>query len=218
MAAPAMSASEPVIVVHGLWVHGVVMGLLARRIARCGFVTHTYSYPSMRLSLSENAARLARYCERLAVPRVHLVAHSMGGLIALKMLELTRSVRCGRLVLAGTPYSGSFAAARLARFPGGTRLLGRSISEWLASPRPGIAGAGEAGIIAGTRGFGLGSLIAPDLPRPNDGVVTLAETAIPGVTQRVELKVTHTEMLVSRAVARQCCAFLRDGQFVEVDR
>ncbi len=208
-----MTAAAPVIVVHGLWVHGVIMYWLARRIARGGFVTHTFSYPSVRLSLSENAARLAQYCKRYAAPRLHIVGHSMGGLIALKMLETTPDLRCGRLVLVGTPYSGSFAAARLARFPGGTRLLGRSIAEWLASPRPGIRGADEVGIIAGTRGFGLGSLIAPDLPRPHDGVVTLAETEVPGVTQRVALNVNHSEMLISGAVAHQCRAFLRNGRF-----
>ena len=69
------------------------------------------------------------------------------------------------------------------------------------------------GIIAGTRGFGLGRLVAPDLPQPNDGVVTLAETLVPGVTARVELDVGHTGMLLSPAVARQCCAFLRHGRF-----
>ncbi len=68
-------------------------------------------------------------------------------------------------------------------------------------------------IIAGTRGHGLGRLIAPDLPQPHDGVVALAETVIPGVTRRIELKIGHTEMLLSREVARQCCAFLRSGQF-----
>ena len=208
-----MSVKDPVVIVHGLWVHGVIMGLLKRRIAHCGFVAHAYSYPSMRLTLSENAERLAQYCGRLGAPRIHIVAHSLGGLIALKMLETARGVHCGRLVLVGTPYSGSFAAARLSRFPGGTHLLGRSIAEWLSAPRPGISGADETGIIAGTRGFGLGSLIAPDLPRPNDGVVTLAETQIPGVNRRVDLRVTHSQMLVSRAVARQCCTFLRSGQF-----
>ena len=44
-------------------------------------------------------------------------------------------------------------------------------------------------------------------------MVTLAETQIPGVNRRVDLRVTHSQMLVSRAVARQCCTFLRSGQF-----
>ena len=209
-----VTTTEPVIIIHGLWVHGLVMGWLARRIARDGFAARTYSYPSMRLTLSENAERFARYCASLAAPRVHIVAHSMGGLVALKMLEMNRQVRCGRLVLIGTPYTGSFAAERLARLPGGGKLLGRSIAQWLREPRPLPDGIAETGIIAGTRGYGLGRLIAPDLPQPHDGVVTLAETAISGVTRRITLNVGHSEMLVSREVARQCCAFLRGGQFV----
>jgi len=68
-------------------------------------------------------------------------------------------------------------------------------------------------VIAGSRGLGLGRLIAPDLPCPNDGVITLAETEIPGVTRRVVLEVSHSAMLISQDVARQCCAFLRSGQF-----
>lgn len=209
-----VTTSEPVIIIHGLWVHGLAMGWLARRIKQDGFDARTYSYPTMRLTLSENAERFARYCSNLAAPRVDIVAHSMGGLVALKMLQMNRQLRCGRLILIGTPYTGSFAAQRLARWPGGHTLLGRSIAEWLRESRPVPDGISETGIIAGTRGYGLGRLIAPDLPQPHDGVVTLAETAVPGVTQRIDLNVGHTEMLVSREVARQCCAFLRNGCFV----
>lgn len=208
-----MNRAEPVIVVHGLWMQGLVMDLLARRIAGEGFAAHSWSYPTLRLSLTENAERLAQHCQVLAAPRVHIVAHSMGGLVALRMLEQHHDLHCGRLVLVGTPYGDSFSARRLARFPGGASLLGRSIGEWLAGARPLPRGDTEIGIIAGTRGFGLGRLVAPDLPRPNDGVVTLAETEIPDVNERVELPVGHTEMLLSRAVVRQCCAFLRHGRF-----
>ncbi|MBX9902767.1 MAG: alpha/beta hydrolase [Burkholderiales bacterium] len=209
-----VTPAEPVIIIHGLWMPGLVMGWLTRRIAQDGFAARSYAYPTMRLTLSENAERFARYCTSLAAPRVHIVAHSMGGLVALKMLQMNRQLRCGRLVLIGTPYTGSFAAQRLARWPGGHTLLGRSIAEWLREPRPAPDGVAEIGIIAGTRGYGLGRLVAPDLPQPNDGVVALAETAIPGVTRRIELKVGHTGMLVSREVARQCCAFLHNGRFI----
>ena len=55
--------------------------------------------------------------------------------------------------------------------------------------------------------------MAPDLPRPSDGVVSVAETAVPGMRDRIVLHVSHSGMLVSGAVARQVCAFLRDGAF-----
>lgn len=208
-----MLTTAPVIIIHGLWMHGLVMGRLARRIKQEGFTAHTYSYPTMRLTLHENAERFARYCADLAVPRIDIVAHSMGGLVALKMLEMHRHVRCGRLILMGTPYTGSFAARRLVRWPGGSKLLGRSMAQWLGAAQPVPGGVADIGIIAGTRGYGLGRLLAPDLPQPHDGVVAVAETAVPGVNRRIELKVGHTGMLLSREVARQCGAFLRNGQF-----
>ena len=36
---------ETVVLVHGLWVHGVAMALMRRRIARFGYRALSYSYP-----------------------------------------------------------------------------------------------------------------------------------------------------------------------------
>ena len=202
----------PVIVVHGLWVHGLVMEYLAHQLTLNGFAAQTWSYPSMRLTLTENAERLADYCKGLAAPKLNFVAHSMGGLVVLKMLELAPEIQCERLILLGTPYTGSAAAQRLEQFPGGGLLLGNSIRQWLSEPRPGVC-AQSTGVIAGTRGLGLGAMIGAELPEPHDGVVAVEETAIPGVTERITVHASHTEMLFSSEVARQCCAFLRHGRF-----
>jgi hypothetical protein len=85
--------------------------------------------------------------------------------------------------------------------------------EWLASGPPPGFDACELGVIAGSRGIGLGRLIAPGLPRPHDGVVSVDETRVPGMADHIVLRVGHTEMLVSRAVAQQVCAFLKHGKF-----
>ena len=42
----------PVIIVHGLWVHGLVMEYLAHQLKEDGFDAHTWSYPTMRQTLS----------------------------------------------------------------------------------------------------------------------------------------------------------------------
>jgi hypothetical protein len=69
----------------------------------------------------------------------------------------------------------------------------------------------QAGVIAGTRGIGLGALIGADLPQPHVGVVAVEETVVPGITERITVHVGHTEMLFSSEVARQCSAFLRQA-------
>ncbi|MCC7485010.1 MAG: alpha/beta hydrolase [Burkholderiales bacterium] len=209
-----MAASpDTVVLVHGLWLHGTAMGTLRRRLARAGYRALAYSYPSMRLTLAENAERLARYCTVLGVPRLDLVCHSLGGVVALRALEQVPALPVGRIVLAGVPFRGSYAARRFARLPGGRAALGRSVREWLAEERAAPGVAREVGVIAGSRARGLGRLVAPGMPRPCDGVVSVAETVVPGMRDHIVLDVSHSGMLFSGAVARQVRAFLRDGAF-----
>ncbi len=202
-----------VIIIHGLWMYGLVMTPLARRIASQGFATRSWSYPSMRRSLSENADRLAAYCRQQDLRRIYIVAHSMGGLVALRMLERHPDIICARMALLGTPYVDSHAAHRLAGWPGGRRLLGRSIAEWLATPRPLPRAGCEIGLLAGTRALGLGQLVSRNLPLPHDGVVSVAETRVPGAAAQCLLPVTHSCLLISKAVVAQCVAFLKRGRF-----
>jgi len=208
-----MPMPETVVLVHGLWVHGIAMGLMRRRIEYGGYCALAYSYPSMRLTLAENAERLARYCRSLAAPRLHFVGHSLGGLIVLRMLERAAGLKPGRIVLIGTPVAGSLAAHRLAHLPGGRAALGRSMAEWLDSTRQFIDGGRDIGVIAGKLPLGIGRIVAPDLPEPSDGAVSVAETQLPGTRDHIVLNVSHSGMLISRAVARQICVFLRDGAF-----
>jgi hypothetical protein len=212
-----MQGQETVILVHGLWVHGIVMMLMRRRVARCGYRTFTYSYPTMRLTLTENAARLAAYCRGLAASRLHFVGHSLGGLLVLRMLECAPDIEPGCIVLAGTPFADTFAGRRLARLPGGKLALGKSLAEWLHGEkrlRPGC----EVGVIAGDLGIGLGRIVAPDMQGPNDGVVRVEETRVPGMRDHVVLNVNHTGMLLSKEVTRRICEFLRHGAFAPAAR
>ena len=205
---------DAVVLVHGLWVHGAVMLLLKRRIARTGYRVLSYSYPTLRLSLTENAHRLAGYCRGIGANRMHFLGHSLGGLIVLRMLEVDGRVPPGRIVLAGMPFARSYAAHHFCRLPGARAALGRSIAEWLAAERGEPHGGREIGVIAGSLPLGLGRMVAPGLPRPSDGVVSVAETEVPGMRDRVVLPVSHSGMLFSSAVARQVCAFLREGAFL----
>ena len=201
------------VLVHGLWMRGMVMELQRRYLTRMGFDVMCYSYPTVRCTLTENADRLAQFARALAAPGIHWVGHSMGGLVILRMLEHDPSLPPGRVVLIGTPYSDTYAGRALARSPVGARALGRSMREWL-EPRNAIVLPGrDIGVIAGSRSVGLGRLVARGLPSPNDGTIAVAETKLDSACDCIVLPVTHTSMLFSRTVARQTAAFLRSGRF-----
>ncbi len=119
-------AQELVVLVHGIWMTGLEMGLLARRLVATGFVTRRFFYPSLRNSPAENARRLDRYLQRLQAERIHLVAHSLGGILLLHLFDNYTNLPEGRVVLMGSPVLGSRVAQRLDAIPGLRLLLGRS--------------------------------------------------------------------------------------------
>ncbi|MEO8009443.1 MAG: alpha/beta fold hydrolase [Betaproteobacteria bacterium] len=202
---------ERVVLVHGLWLNGLAMLPLARRLERCGFEVARYGYQSVRRGLRENARRLAAVCEKPGAP-LNLVGHSLGGLLIMTMLHSHRSVKVRRVVLLGSPYANSAAAQGMARFATSRGLLGRTMQDWLRQPRPPIPDGIELGVIAGDLSIGLGRLVTR-LPKPNDGVVIFDETRIPGAADSIVLHTSHTAMLLSPAVGRAVCAFLKNGRF-----
>lgn len=209
-----MSVAPPVtILVHGVWMHGIVMELLRHHLNGSGFDARCYSYSSVAPTLTENAQQLAHYALALNAPQIHWVGHSLGGLVILHMLESTPALPPGRLVLLGTPFQGSYAARALGSHDLGAMAMGHSLAEWFGRDKPAGFPQREIGVIAGSHQFGLGMFVAPTLPEPNDGVVAVAETVLPGMRDSIVLPVSHSGMLFSRDVSVQTAAFLHNGSF-----
>jgi pimeloyl-ACP methyl ester carboxylesterase len=144
---------------------------------------------------------------------VHLVGHSLGGLVIHRALASAPQWPPGRVVFLGTPSLGSHAAARFSALPLGGLLLGHA-AEALLDPVPRSWSAPrELGIIAGSDAFSLGYLVTQFGEEANDGMVSVAETRLPGATAHLTLPVGHTSMLFSSLVAQQVCAFLESGSF-----
>ena len=202
-----------VVAVHGLWMRGTVMKILLRHMERHGFEVHAFNYPSIRDDLDANAARLAAFVARVPGDTVHLLGHSLGCVVILAMLERHALERPGRIVCLGPPFAGSVTAERVARLPGGERVIGRSLRDLLARGGFKTAAPGrEVGIVAGRAPVGLGRLFGR-FSGPNDGMVAVAETTLPGAADHIVLPVAHTALLWSPEVARQVEHFLRTGKF-----
>lgn len=198
---------------HGLWLGEWAFVVLGRRLRAAGLNVVPFSFPSVSVGLDESARRLAHFMDDQPGLRLHAVGHSLGGILIWQAMRLAGTARPGRVVALGTPFAGSHAARRLAAWPGGRGLLGAAMMQWLERPPPSWDLPQPLGVIAGSRPLGMGRLVAPDLPVPNDGAVAVAETLIPGATQRRVLPVSHSGMLLSREVADHTATFLRHGHF-----
>lgn len=203
---------KDVVLVHGLWVPGVVMSPLGARLARAGFRCHRFGYFGRARPLHAHAERLARFGRDVGA--AHYVGHSMGGRVILEALEQDRALQAGRVLLLGTPARGCMAGRRLAGHAAGRWFLGESEDLWRESDRHARWTRPEPlGVIAGTLPLGLGRVLGR-LPGVNDGVVRLEETEVEGMAGRVVMRVGHSAMLFSSRVAAQAAAFLSNGRFL----
>ena len=209
---PNPRSRPTIVVVHGLWMTGAVLALQRAQLARRGYRALAFSYPSLRLPLDEIAARLARFVVALGASRVHLVGHSLGGLVVLNMLALHPHVPAGRIVLLGSPVKGASAASHLAHSAIGRAVVGRAMLDWQPERGVAVAAQWDVGMIAGTVRLGLGRFLVP-LPAPNDGMVRLDETRMPGLRDHLTMPLSHSGMIFSSRAANQICHFLEHGSF-----
>jgi len=203
---------EAVLLIHGLWMNAFAMSYLAHVLRGADFSPESLRYRSMRGTLPEHIEAMARRVASLRAGVVHVVAHSLGGLVALRYLQGAPDARIGRCVVLGAPLSGAQIARSLAQRRAGRMLLGASTAVLCADFDTRIDARACVGSIAGSRPFGLGCLVS-NLAGPNDGVISVEETMLPALADHLVLPVSHSGMLISPRVARQVVAFLRHGRF-----
>lgn len=207
-----MTAESPrVILLHGLWMRGLTLRPLAHRLTRAGFETGIFDYASIRGGPEPAVARLIERIATRASESVDLVAHSLGGLVALETLARHPELPVRRVICLGSPLRGSGAACGLAQRGVSDRLLGRS-AELLCRGFERWDGEAEVGAIAGTLPLGLGWMVNR-FAGAHDGTVGVDETRIPGLADHCVVHASHMGLLLSKAAARQVAHFLRAGRF-----
>lgn len=204
---------EAVVFIHGIWMLGWEMGVLRRRLEQCNFVCYQFRYHSLNSPPQDNAVRLDSFINKIEADIIHLLAHSLGGIIVLHLFDKAPIQKPGRILMMGTPLNGSALAARLYKTSITRPLLGRSTQRGLLGDVPPWNGGRELGMIAGGKGMGLGSLLFGVVEAPNDGTVSVAETRSHVVDAHLTVPYSHMGMLWSPRVAEAACAFLREGHF-----
>jgi pimeloyl-ACP methyl ester carboxylesterase len=205
--------SEHVILLHGLWMRGFALSMLHRRLIEAGFRVHRFDYLSVAATQQRILDRLQARMVALAgeADAVHLVGHSLGGLLALRAC-LDADLPPGRIVCLGSPLKGSAAARGFAAWGrGGEVLLGHN-RELLQQGFECWDGPREVGVIAGRMPLGLGAMLGHFVGE-HDGTVAVEETRLAGLTAHRVVEANHIGLLFSQEVAHLVAEFLRHGQF-----
>lgn len=190
--------SEAVILVHGLWMTGTEMRVLGGRLEESGFRVRYFRYHSWRGGLAQATDALREFIAATEGERLHLLGHSLGGVVIAKMLEEAPLSRPGRVAMLGSPMGGSASARIMSRRRIGRWLVGGVIREGIVEHAPKWPGGMELLVVAGDIPLGSGLLLG--LRKPHDGVIRVEETRVDGA-RMVTVRASHVGLLLSRKVA-----------------
>ncbi len=136
------AAGTPIILIHGVVDNRSVFTLLRRGLRRRGFGRIiTLNYSPLTEDVRHVAERLETLVEQVCIEtgyeRVHVIGHSMGGLVARYFVQrMGGDSRVHTLVTLGTPHEGT-APAHLVPHPVARQMRrGSDIVTELAAPAP----------------------------------------------------------------------------------
>lgn len=211
------SSPEYVILLHGLARSASSMKKLAKALNNAGYLTINMNYPSTKYNVEKLAQEvipkaIAR-CPKQA--KIHFVTHSMGGILVRQFLSNNVMTNIGRVIMLGPPNQGSQVVDRLASISG-FKLINGPAGIQLGTMEKSVPNSlgpvnFELGVIAGTSS--INPILSLMLPKPNDGKVSVDSSKVAGMTDHIELPVTHSFMMTNEAVIAQVIYFLAHGRF-----
>ena len=178
-----------------------------------------FSYASTREPISSHSAALRELVENLpGEPRISMVGHSMGNIVFRHAIgEWQRNgdpknvlSRMNRVVMLGPPNQGSTFAAKLSKlglFETITGNSGMQLGPSWGSLRDGLGTPPcPFAIVAGD--ISKGPIQNPLLTGPSDGVVTIEEASLDGMTEIASVPVIHSFLMNDANVVRATVSFL----------
>ncbi|MGR5237108.1 esterase/lipase family protein [Vibrio alfacsensis] len=201
-----------VIILHGLYMHGLVMQPLSQQLRKFGYETKVLSYNTVSI----NEESLFESIDHALNPLTAnvLVGHSLGGLMIKRYLanrQPTTSL-ISHVVAIGSPLKGASIVTRIQNIGLGA-ILGNSPYHGLNKHEDVWTFPQKLGSIAGTLAIGARQILIRDDHTLSDGTVTVEETRLEGMHDHIEAKQTHTSLIYNTFVPEQIDHFIRHDRF-----
>lgn len=200
-----MNKQQAVVLVHGLYMKPWTWVSYRKFLTRQGFRVYLFGYKTTRQSFELTLMQLTAFINSRAEEVVHIVAHSMGGILSMRALPKINKI--GKLVMLGTPLNGSKVARKLQQ-KGWHKGLLKHATEPLTAGVVEAIKLRDTLMIAGTSPYGLGRFIEPRLGA-SDGTVGVAETQVEWLDQHLKIHSSHFGLLRNKQAKELTLAFLK---------
>ena len=215
------SASDCVILLHGLARTSASMEKLASALTSEGFQVANTAYPSRDHTIEQLSKVAIESGLSACAPgaTVYFVTHSLGGILVRYYMENYTENNdlegLGRVVMLAPPNQGSGVVdvlRDLSVFEFVNGLAGLQLGTDPDSI-PSRLGAVEfeLGVIAGSRS--LNPILSQFLPNPDDGKVSVESTRVEGMADFITVSHSHPFIMQASDVIQQTIHFIRNGKF-----
>jgi len=202
-----------VLLIHGILMNPLEMRYLGTQLEKLGFQVHYVYYQSVLKTPEQNAKVIHDKIKKMNLPDLHLVGHSLGGVVLMHLFDQTDDLPEGKVVMLGSPVNGSWVAQKVQDWPVISPLLAKSMPSALSGVDvPEWNTDRDWGMIAGTKNQGLGFLTG-GLPGESDGTVLVEETHHPKQKAHILVDKSHTALLFSKEVVELTSHFLKHADF-----
>lgn len=200
------SSQPAVVLVHGLFMKPWAFRTYQRFLQDHGFRVYLFGYHTTARPFESSVMKLVALVNSRTENTVHLVAHSMGGLLSMRALPEIH--KAGKLVMLGSPVKGSKVAKKLQQIGWHKGLLNHA-TEPLTVGLGDAVNQRETLMIAGTSPYGLGRFIEPRLG-PSDGTVALHETEADWIDHHQTIHSNHIGLLRNKQALQTTLDFLQN--------
>lgn len=178
-----------------------------------------FGYNSLKDTIHIHAKRLNDFLNlhHQADTPLHLVGHSLGGLVIRTFLATYPHWQVWRVVTLGTPHNGSISAYYAKRWC--KALIGQAYHCALDGQCSAMPQHIELGIIAGNKPIGLGTAFLyyhqrkHNTKHAHDGTVFVFETQLACAKEHITLALSHSALLTNQLAADLTANFLKTGAF-----
>ena len=215
----ATASPGRVVLLHGLARRRRSMAPLARTLERVGYDVANIGYPSRHHPVAVLAREHVGPAIRARFPEdgapIHLVTHSLGGIVLRWLVRDGLLPDVGRVVMLAPPNQGSEVVDRIGHWGLFQWVNGPAGRELGTGPEALPARLGPAtfpcGIIAGDRSVDLP--LAWCFDGPNDGKVAVARARLAGMADFRVVHASHPFVMRSAQVQDLVLSFLACGGF-----